>query len=308
MTVHADFGKVAVLMGGNSAERDISIKSGQATLQALLAMDIDAHGVDAADQLVKTLLDGQFDRVFIALHGRGGEDGSVQGLLEMMGLPYTGSGVLASALSMDKIKSKQLMEGAGIRTPKFIEMVSGQAGAADLQAMELPIIIKPVCEGSSFGMSIVHDPGDVEAALAAAYKYDHRVLAEQYIEGGEYTAAIVADLLLPLIKVETPQSFYDYEAKYVLNSTQYHCPCGLSMEDEESIQNIARQTFDLIGCRGWGRVDFMMDQAGTPYVLEINTVPGLTDHSLVPIAAEKSGLGFNGLILKILEGSHVQRH
>jgi D-alanine-D-alanine ligase len=297
-----DFGKVAVLMGGHSAEREISLQSGNAVLKALLAAGIDAHGLDAADRkLVDKLLNGGYARVFIALHGRGGEDGVMQGLLDVMGLPYTGSGVLGSALAMDKLRTKQVWESAGIPTPAFVIL----RDEADLETihntLDYPVIVKPAREGSSIGISRVDSDAQLKTAWQLALRYDTDVLAEQWIEGEEYTAGIVAAEVLPLIRLETPNTFYDYAAKYEADTTRYLIPCGLDGDQETRFQGQSLAAFNATGASGWGRVDFMLDSSGKAWFIEVNTVPGLTDHSLVPMAAGAAGMDFTRLVCRILE-------
>jgi D-alanine-D-alanine ligase len=299
-----EFGKVAVLMGGHAAERIISLRSGQAVLEALRRAGVDAEAVDAGDaDLVRQLEEGGYDRVFNALHGRGGEDGVMQGCLDVLGLPYTGSGVLASALCMDKLRTKQLWHGVGLPTPEFVLL----DGEADLEraAREVgfPMMIKPIREGSSIGMSKVDEPGQLPSAWDLARQYDQAVLAERWITGAEYTAAILDDTPLPLIRLETGNRFYDYQAKYESDTTRYHCPCGLPAERERDYQRLALDAFRVLDGHGWGRVDFMVDGAGRPWLIEANTVPGLTDHSLVPMAARQAGLDFEALVLRILTTS-----
>jgi len=300
----SDFGKVAVLMGGRSAEREISLRSGEAVLRALRDRDVYAQGIDAGDaDFVQQMLDGGFQRAFNALHGRGGEDGVVQGLLDSLNLPYTGSGVLGSALAMDKLRTKQLWEGVNLPTPAFVVLNS----EADLQAaadqLGFPMILKPVHEGSSIGMSKVVREIDLKQAWRDAEKYDHEVLAERWVEGTEYTAAIVGDTALPLIRLETPREFYDFEAKYEADNTRYHCPCGLALDQEFELQELAKQAFDALSASGWGRVDFFLDAAHRPWLIEVNTVPGMTDHSLVPMAAKVFGWDMPELVWRILETS-----
>lgn len=297
------FGKVAVLMGGISAEREVSLKSGAAVHKGLCDAGIDAYTVDAGKDVLNVIQQGQFDRAFIALHGRWGEDGVIQGALEVMGLPYTGSGVLASALAMDKVKSKYLWAGMGISTAPFIE-TEGHVEQQEIEKMGLPLFVKPAHEGSSVGMTKVTTYEQLSEAIELARKYDSNVLIEKYIDGDEYTVAIVGDKTLPVIRVETPRDFYDYEAKYELDSTLYHCPSGLDESTEQSIQRLALDAYRAVGCEGWGRVDVMMDQSGNAYVLEANTVPGMTDHSLVPMAALQAGMDFSQLVVAILETSH----
>lgn len=304
MNTH-DFGKVAVLMGGPSAERDVSLMSGGRVLKALQSSGVDAHGIDADPTVLKQLREQQFDRVFIVLHGRWGEDGVIQGALEVLGIPYTGSGVLASALAMDKWRSKMLLRDFGIPTADFelIKSVTDIAGVAE--RLGLPLFIKPSREGSSIGIAKVHSVAEMETAWRKAREFDQDVLAEAYIDGPELTAGIVGDQVLPIIRVEASDGFYDYDAKYVGDSTRYHCPTGLDVEIEEEIKRLAMRAFKLLDCCGWGRVDFMVDKGGQVFVLEVNTIPGMTDHSLVPMAAEAKGMSFEQLAVQILETSHA---
>ncbi|MEN8179054.1 MAG: D-alanine--D-alanine ligase [Pseudomonadota bacterium] len=294
-----DYGKVAVLMGGDSAEREISLRSGMAVLAALQRQGVDAQGVDAGPDVLQLLDEDGFERVFIMLHGRGGEDGVIQGALERIGLPYTGSGVLGSALGMDKYRTKLLWQGAGLPTPASV-LMTGTAHLDAAEGLGFPLIIKPVHEGSSIGMSKVTDRQGLEKAWLEASEYDHAVLAERWIVGREYTVAILDEQALPLIRLETPHTFYDYAAKYQADSTEYHCPCGLDARQEHALQSLALRAFDMVGARGWGRVDLMLDEAGKPWLIEVNTVPGMTDHSLVPMAAKQAGIGFDELVLRIL--------
>ncbi len=297
----ADFGRVAVLMGGRSAERAISLKSGGAVLAALQQQGVDAHGIDAGSDVLQQLEQGGFERVFIVLHGRGGEDGVIQGALETIGLPYTGSGVAASALAMDKYRSKLLWRALTLPTPAFV-MIAGKGGLEAAAAIGFPLMIKPVHEGSSLGMTRVDDSRALEAAWRKAAGYDTAVMAERWITGGEYTAAVLGDEVLPLIRLETPHSFYDYAAKYQAESTRYHCPAGLSEEREAALRELAMQAFRSVGAAGWGRVDLLLDQEQQPWLIEVNTVPGMTDHSLVPMAARGvRGMGFERLVWRILE-------
>lgn len=301
----AQHGKVAVLYGGRSAEREISLKSGAAVLDALLKNGVDAHLFDTAKQDLHKLLEDGFKRAFIALHGRFGEDGTMQGALELMNIPYTGSGVLASALAMDKWRSKLVWQAAGLPVPAYEMLDTASDLTAVAERLGLPLFIKPANEGSSVGISKVKKTGDMQAAYTAAAKHDKLVIAETFIGGGEYTVAILGNQALPVIKIEPANEFYDYEAKYLRNDTRYLCPSGLSQEKETEMQQLALQGFALIGGAGWGRVDFLMDEAGHPYLLEINTVPGMTDHSLVPMAARQAGINFEQLVLAILELTHV---
>lgn len=296
------FGKVALLLGGRAAEREISLKSGAAVLGALLRQGVDAHPVDPDERVLETLRTGGFDRAFIILHGRGGEDGVIQGALETLGMPYTGSGVLGSALGMDKYRTKLAWEGRGLPTAPSV-LLDTPADLERAAALGFPLMVKPVHEGSSIGMAKVEDPASLAAAWEAARGYDSLVLAERWISGGEYTCAILGREALPMIRLETPHAFYDYEAKYSAESTRYHCPCGLPEADERRLQTLALEAFDAAAASGWGRVDFMLDGAGAPFLLEINTVPGMTDHSLVPMAARVAGIEFDQLVIRILETS-----
>lgn len=293
------FGRVAVLYGGWSAEREVSLKSGRAVLEALRARGVDAHGIDAGRDVVELLKTGGFERAFIVMHGRGGEDGVIQGALELIGLPYTGSGVLASALGMDKLRTKQLWLGAGLPTPAFRVLESMADAEAAARELGLPLMVKPALEGSSIGMSKVRTAADLPAAFAKAAGFGP-VLAEQCIEGGEYTVAILGSRALPPIRLETSHDFYDFEAKYLADDTRYHCPCGLPPEAEAELKSLALAAFRAVGASGWGRVDVMRDGAGRFWLLEINTVPGMTDHSLVPMAARADGMDFGELVLAIL--------
>jgi D-alanine-D-alanine ligase len=301
----AQHGKVAVLYGGRSAEREISLKSGTAVLTALLKNGVDAQPFDPAEQDLYKLLEGGFKRAFIALHGRFGEDGTMQGALELMNIPYTGSGVLASALAMDKWRSKLVWQAAGLPVPAYEMLDAASDLDATVERLGLPLFIKPANEGSSVGISKVKKASEMRAAYAEAAKHDKLVIAEVFIGGGEYTVAILGEQALPVIKIEPANEFYDYEAKYLRNDTRYLCPSDLSQEKEAEMQRLALQSFALIGGAGWGRVDFLMDDAGQPYLLEINTVPGMTDHSLVPMAARQAGISFEQLVLTILELAHV---
>ncbi|WP_133512621.1 D-alanine--D-alanine ligase [Candidatus Thiosymbion oneisti] len=304
MTSQADkFGKVAVLLGGQSAEREISLKSGGAVLTALVRQGVDAHGLDLAQTgALEQLGSGGFARAFIILHGRGGEDGQIQGALETIGLAYTGSGVLGSALGMDKYRCKRLWQGCGLPTADFA-LLRQEADLAQAGALGFPLMIKPAREGSSIGMARADDPETLVKAWRAAAQYDALVLAERWIKGPEYTCAVLNGEALPLIRLETPRDFYDYEAKYLADTTRYLCPCGLDAESESCLKTLCLDAFDTVGAAGWGRVDFMLDGSGQPYLLEVNTVPGMTDHSLVPMAAQVHGLDFDALVWRILETS-----
>lgn len=297
------YGKVAVLMGGLSAEREVSLRSGEAVLKALLSQEVDAHKIDVGHDVVQQLIEGKFDRVFNMLHGRKGEDGVIQGALELLNLPYTGSGVLASAVGMDKLKTKEVWLANGLPTPSFVVINANTSSSSVVDKLGLPLIVKPFNEGSSIGMSKVAEPSQMKPAMDLALQYDDDVLAEKWIEGDEYTAAIVANELLPLIRLETNNVFYDFDAKYVSDSTQYHCPCGLDEKKEQELKFLAKKAFDVIGASGWGRVDMMVDPSGNAFLIEINTLPGMTDHSLVPMAAKQAGNSFEMLVLQILDAS-----
>ncbi len=295
-----DFGKVAVLMGGLSAEREVSLKSGAAVLAALRSRGVDAHGVDVGRDIVSVLQAGGFERAFIALHGRGGEDGVMQGLLESLGLPYTGSGVLGSALSMDKIRSKQVWLAAGLPTPAFARLDEHSDWVAVASELGLPLAVKPAREGSSLGIARIAGVDGIEPAWRAAVAFDALVMAESWIAGDEYTVAILAGEALPVIRLQARGDFYDYAAKYEVEDTGYHCPCGLTADAEAELQALAIQAFAALGGRGWGRVDIMRDGEGCAWLLENNTVPGLTGRSLVPMAAQAAGIGFDELVWRIL--------
>ncbi|ACL71864.1 D-alanine/D-alanine ligase [Thioalkalivibrio sulfidiphilus HL-EbGr7] len=297
------FGKVAVLLGGWSAEREISLISGGEVLKALQAAGVDAHGIDAGRDVLEVLKAGGFDRVFNMLHGRGGEDGVIQGALELIGLPCTGSGVLGSAVSMDKLMTKRLWRGAGLPTPDYQVLDGDTDWVVVASGLGLPLIVKPALEGSSIGMSKVETVGDLPEAYARAAACGGPVFAERWVTGTEYTAAILEGEPLPLIRLETPRAFYDYEAKYKAETTRYHVPCGLEAAVEQRFQSLALQAFEAVGARGWGRVDLMVDRVGVPWLIEVNTVPGMTDHSLVPMAARAAGLDFQALVLRILAGT-----
>ncbi|MBT8420055.1 MAG: D-alanine--D-alanine ligase [Gammaproteobacteria bacterium] len=300
----AQFGKVVVLFGGNSAERAISLDSGRAVLNALHHRQVDAHGLDAGQDLLGQLARGGYDRAFVILHGRGGEDGTVQGALETMGIAYTGTGVLGSALGMDKARTKYLWQAAGIPTPPFRIVTSQDELMAAARELGFPLCVKPIHEGSSIGASKVTDSSGLMEAWYLAARYDSLVLAERWIDGVEYTAAILGKTVLPFIRLETPRIFYDFDAKYCDGAgTQYHCPCGLDADQEKSFGDIAFRAFEVLGARGWGRVDFLCDASGEPWFIEVNTIPGMTDHSLVPMAAQAVGMSFDQLVWQILETS-----
>ncbi|WP_425055607.1 D-alanine--D-alanine ligase [Pseudomonas abyssi] len=297
------FGRVAVLFGGSSAERAVSLKSGAAVLAALQAAGVDAYGIDAGPQLAEQLLNERPDRVFIALHGRGGEDGSLQGLLESLRIPYTGSGVMASAIGMDKLRTKQIWQSLGLPTPAYAMLRDGGQCAEIVERLGTPLIIKPLHEGSSIGMAKADSLQQLQDAWQGAQSYDSEALVEQWIQGAEFTVAVLDGQALPPIRLRTPHTFYDYEAKYQANDTQYLCPCGLPTEQEEQLRALSLRAFEAVGCKGWGRVDVMQDEQGNFYLLEVNTVPGMTDHSLVPMAAKATGLSFGDLVLAILAGT-----
>ncbi len=299
----AGFGKVAVAMGGASAEREISLISGRAVLMSLERQGVDAEALLIGDRPLEDLLGKRYDRVFNMIHGRGGEDGVFQGLLESMGLPYTGSGVLGSALSMDKLRTKLCWRGAGLPTPDWQVLEEMDDLDRCIETLGFPVIVKPVLEGSSIGMARAEDRQQLIAAWEAARGFECTVMAEQWIEGGEYTAALLQERMLPLIRLETPRSFYDYEAKYQAESTRYHCPCGLTEDQEASLQALARKACEVVGVTGWARVDLFRDLKGLPWLIEVNTVPGMTDHSLVPMVAKAAGLSFDELVWRILETS-----
>lgn len=301
MTVDAaQFGKVAVLMGGQSAEREISLQSGNAVLAALQRKGVDAHGIDVNENIAAELSKASFNSVFIMLHGRGGEDGTVQGLLEVMEIPYTGSGVMASSIAMDKLKTKQIWLAMGLPTPEFCILESEQDCEQALAGLGLPLIVKPVLEGSSIGMSKVENDKEMISAWKLAAQCGGTVIAERWIDGSEYTAAVLDDQVLPMIRLETPNRFYDYDAKYEANDTQYVCPCGLESEREAEFAGLIKQAFQAVNAMAWARVDFMVDREGRPWLIEINTVPGMTGHSLVPMAAKQAGMSFDDLVMKIL--------
>ncbi|MGA7982968.1 MAG: D-alanine--D-alanine ligase [Chromatiaceae bacterium] len=299
------FGKVALLFGGQSAERAISLKSGNAVLAALERQGVDVHPIDPDAAVLERLRTGGYDRAFIMLHGRGGEDGQIQGALETIGLPYTGSGVLGSALGMDKYRCKLAWRGCGLPTAEFA-LVQTDADLERSAALGFPLMIKPAREGSSIGMSRANDPDELAAACRKAAEYDDQIIAERWITGAEYTCAILGREALPLIRLETPRAFYDYEAKYSADSTRYVCPSGLPEAEEARLCDLSQAAFDAVDASGWGRVDFMLDVAGQPHLLEVNTVPGMTDHSLVPMAARARGIDFDELVWRILETSLEQ--
>jgi D-alanine-D-alanine ligase len=303
----ADFGRVAVLFGGDSSEREISLLTGNAVLAALQERRVDAHAFDSRDLPLAQLLEQRFARVWIALHGPGGEDGTLQGALEYLGMPYTGSGVMGSAIAMDKLRTKRLAHAQGIPTADFVVLRGEQDFDHALERLQLPLIVKPVSQGSSVGMTKVERAQDLPAAYAAALQFETLVFAEPWLPGQEYTVSILQDAALPSIRIEATQTFYDYEAKYFRDDTRYFCPSGLSASAEAHLANLALAAFEAVGASGWGRTDFMMDGAGRPQLLEVNTIPGMTSHSLVPMAARAVGIDFPELCWRVLETSFTRR-
>ncbi|MDF9616876.1 D-alanine--D-alanine ligase [Pseudomonas entomophila] len=301
------FGRVAVLYGGKSAEREVSLKSGAAVIEALTSAGVDVVAIDVGDDLLARLQHEKIDRAFIILHGRGGEDGSMQGLLECLGIPYTGSGILASALAMDKLRTKQVWQSLGIPTPRHAVLASEQDCVAASAELGFPLIVKPAHEGSSIGMAKVNSEQELVAAWKDAAKYDSQVLVEQWIHGPEFTIAVLRGQVLPPIALGTPHVFYDYDAKYIANDTQYRIPCGLDSVKEQELIDLTARACDAIGIEGWGRLDVMQDEQGRFWLLEVNTAPGMTDHSLVPMAARAAGLDFQQLVLAILAESVATR-
>lgn len=293
------FGKVAVLLGGQSGEREVSLKSGTAVLAALQRQGVDAHAFDPAQRPLSEL--AQFDRAFITLHGRYGEDGTIQGALELMGIPYTGSGVMASSLGMDKWRTKLLWRATQIATPDFELLTPDTDLTAVAQRLGLPLFVKPANEGSSIGISKVKQLDEFKDAYALAAKADPLVIAEKFVGGGEYTVGVLAGMALPVVRIVPKNEYYDFEAKYLRDDTEYHCPSGLDAIQEQQIKQEAIQAFNVLGCKGWARVDFLMDEQGVHYFLEVNTSPGMTDHSLVPMAAKAAGISFDALVIRILE-------
>ena len=295
-----DFGKVAVMMGGKSAEREVSLKSGAAVLAALRSSGVDAHNFDPRDKALEALHAEGFQRVFIALHGRGGEDGTLQGALDLLDIPYTGSGVLASALAMDKWRSKLVWQAVGLPVPDFVVLDAASDFAAAEARLGLPLFVKPSNEGSSIGITKVKQTGGLRAAYEVAVRYDSCVIAEQFLGGGEFTVGILAGQALPVIRIVPTTEFYDYDAKYLRDDTEYRIPSGLGEAREAEMRDLALRAFAVLGGRGWGRMDLMLDAAGRIYCLEANTSPGMTDHSLVPMAARAAGIPFAQLVLKLL--------
>ncbi|HLY53388.1 MAG TPA: D-alanine--D-alanine ligase [Steroidobacteraceae bacterium] len=301
-----DFGRVAVMFGGDSSEREISLLTGNAVLDALRRRRVEAHGFDPRDVPLEELRTRGFTRVWIALHGPGGEDGTLQGALEYLGVPYTGSGVSGSAIGMDKLRTKRLALSCGVATADFVVLRGAADFALALERLKLPLIVKPATQGSSVGMSKVERAEDLPAAYAAAARLETAVFAEPWITGAEYTVALLQGEALPSIRIETPRGFYDYEAKYFRDDTRYFCPSGLSQAAESHLASLALAAFDAVGASGWGRADFMMDGSGRPLLLEVNTVPGMTSHSLVPMAARARGIEFDELVWRVLETSFAR--
>lgn len=299
----ADFGRVAVLMGGAAAEREVSLKSGTAVFNALKRKNIDAIAIDIADNPILALENQDIDRVFNSVHGRGGEDGVLQAVLEIMKIPYTGSGVTASALTMDKLKTKLCWQGLGLPTPSWFLLQNLEDVDACIEKLGFPVIVKPANEGSSIGMSKATTREELQLAFTEAAKYQCAVYAEQWVVGNEYTVGVLDGEALPVIRLQAANAFYDYDAKYKATTTQYHCPCGLEPEQEQALQRLALQACDCVGVEGWGRVDVFIDNQEQAQLIEVNTVPGMTDHSLVPMAAAKCGMDFDELVWRILETS-----
>ena len=302
----ADFGRVAVLYGGSSAEREISLLSGAAVLAALKRRGVDAHGFDPAQRELAELRTDGFARTWIALHGPGGEDGTVQGALEFLGVPYSGSGVTGSAIGMDKLRTKRLAGVSAVPTPDFVVLRQSADLDLALSRLGLPLIVKPASQGSSVGMTRVEQASELPAAWRAATQFEPLAFAESWITGAEYTVAILQGEALPSIRIETPRTFYDYEAKYFRDDTRYFCPAGLGAQAEQQLRELALRAFEACGAEGWGRADFMMDPGAHLLLLEINTVPGMTDHSLVPMAARGAGIDFDELVWRVLETSLVR--
>jgi len=302
-----EFGRVAVLFGGDSSEREISLLTGNAVLAALKSRGVDAHAFDPGERPLTELLGERFARVWIALHGPGGEDGTLQGALEYLGVPYTGSGVMGSAIGMDKLRTKRLALAAGVPTADFVTLQGPEDFAPTLERLKLPLIVKPATQGSSVGMSKVERAEELPAAYAAAAQFETLVFAEPWLSGSEYTVALLQGAALPSIRIETPKTFYDYEAKYFRDDTRYFCPSGLTAAVEAHLAALALAAFEACGASGWGRADFMMDGAGRPQLLEINTIPGMTGHSLVPMAARAVGIDFPELCWRVLETSFTRQ-
>lgn len=298
------FGRVAVLMGGTSAEREISIKSGAAVFEALKRQGVDVVAIDVDDSFIAALDGQKIDRVFNIIHGRGGEDGVLQAVLEQLNLPYTGSGVMSSALTMDKLRTKLCWQGAGLITPEWYILKNEKDIEPCIEALGFPVIVKPAQEGSSIGMSKANNRAELVEALSVASEYQCDVYAEAWVKGEEYTVAVLDGVALPVIRLETPNVFYDFDAKYQSNNTNYHCPCGLSSKQEDALKELAVKACEVVGVNGWGRVDVFIDESGHSQLIEVNTVPGMTDHSLVPMAAKAKGIEFDELVWRILETSY----
>lgn len=297
------FGRVAVLMGGKSAERNVSMKSGTAVFESLKRQNVDVIAVDVGENPITVLSGEKIDRAFNVIHGRGGEDGVIQAILESMQIPYSGSGVMASALTMDKLRTKLCWKGSGLTTPKWYVLKTAKDIDACIECLGFPVIVKPALEGSSLGMSKANNKFELEEALKTASEFNCDVYAEAWVNGKEYTVAILAGEALPAIRLETPNTFYDYQAKYELNSTLYHCPCGLSTQQEDELKKLSLEACQVVGVTGWGRVDLFIDESSNIQLIEVNTVPGMTDHSLVPMSAKAKGIEFDGLVWRILETS-----
>jgi D-alanine-D-alanine ligase len=301
-----EFGRVAVLYGGDSSEREISILTGEAVLGALQKRGVDAHAFDPRDRGLSELLAQRYARTWIALHGPGGEDGTLQGALDYLGIPYTGSGVMGSAIGMDKLRTKRLAQAIGVPTSEFVVIRGPEDFDTVLERLKLPLIVKPATQGSSVGMTKVEKADDLAAAFASAARLEELVFAEPWLPGREYTVAILQGQALPSIRIETPKTFYDYEAKYFRDDTRYFCPSGLNEGAEAHLRSLALAAFEAAGASGWGRADFMMDAAARPQLLEINTIPGMTSHSLVPMAARAVGIDFEELVWRVLETSFTR--
>lgn len=299
--------KVAVLFGGTSAEREVSLKSGNAVLKALVAKGVDAHAIDTKYYSIMQLKNDGFTKAFIALHGRGGEDGVTQAILTYQNIPYTGSDILSSALTMDKLKTKQIWQACNLPIANYIMVDKNHSYSVSeiVNQLGLPLFVKPSHEGSSVGMSRVNEAKELQQALEHAFQYDNSVMVESFLAGAEYTVAIVGDEVLPSIRIKPSTSFYDYNAKYLSDETQYFCPSGLDEEQEAALRSLALKAYQAVGCRGWGRVDVMFDDIGNPYLLEVNTAPGMTNHSLVPMAAKQHGWSFDDLVYRILSLANV---
>lgn len=299
--------KVAVLFGGTSAEREVSLKSGNAVLKALVAKGVDAHAIDTKYYSITQLKNDGFTKAFIALHGRGGEDGVTQAILTYQNIPYTGSDILSSALTMDKLKTKQIWQACNLPIANYIMVDKNHSYSVSeiVNQLGLPLFVKPSHEGSSVGMSRVNEAKELQQALEHAFQYDNSVMVESFLAGAEYTVAIVGDEVLPSIRIKPSTSFYDYNAKYLSDETQYFCPSGLDEEQEAALRSLALKAYQAVGCRGWGRVDVMFDDIGNPYLLEVNTAPGMTNHSLVPMAAKQHGWSFDDLVYRILSLANV---